>query len=232
MKIYIVKTYTVAHYGFKRLDEEKGFNSYLEALEYLQEEFFEEEDNDESYLKSYFAEIVEYYMQDKEIIITKTRFDCLGKVFATFKSTDNQRINYQSRIDKNFSPSFNIGDIVTLKYQNDTSVSLFDDTIGVVTGVPMSYIEWKDKYNRPDDFWDPVYMVEFVEDSGYLTHCHPVEEEMEAFNKKLPEELVILEKLSKYVKEEIIIKEEIIKSLRAGDIYALNTKTIKDIDWE
>ncbi len=229
MKIYIAKIYTVSTYGFKRLDEEKGFTDYSQALKYLKEEFFEEEDNDESFIKSYFAEIVEYHMVNKEAVITKTRFNCLGKVFATLKNTSNI-INRQQKIKKDFIPTFNIGDIVTLKYKDKRSISIFDETIGVVAGVPKPYIEWKEKYKLPDDAWDPTYLIEFIADSGYLDHCHPVEDEIELFNKSMPEELIVLEKLSKHFKKEIIVKDKILHDLRKGSIYALNVKTIKDID--
>ncbi len=230
MKIYIAKIYTVSTYGFKCLDEEKGFTSYSKALEYLREEFFEEEEDDESFIRNYFAEIVEYDIQNKEVIINKTRFNCLGEVFATLKNTSNQVMSRQPEIKKDFIPTFNIGDIVILKYQDKRSIDLFTDTIGVVSGVPKPYIEWKATYNLPDDAWDSVYLVEFISDSGYLTHCHPVEDEMVLFDKELPEELIILQTLSKHLKKEIVIKDKILHDLRGGDIYALNTKTIKDID--
>ncbi len=232
MKIFIAKTYTVVHYGFKRLDEEKGFDSYEKALNYLQTDFFEEDDVNKSYLKDYFAEIVEYNLCNNEVIITKTRFNCLGKVFATLKSTDNYVFRQNQKINKSFTPTFKEGDIVLLTYHAHNSLSLFNDTIGVVTGVPNSYHEWKKEYNLPDEVWEPIYFVEFIEDTGFLTHTHPMEEEMQLFNKKLPDELILLEKLSKHFKKEKIIDERILKALRSGDIYALNQKTINDIDWE
>ncbi len=59
MSIFVAKIYTVQHYGFRRLDEEKAFMSHEGALAYLQEEFFEEEDPD-GWGRDYFAEIAEY----------------------------------------------------------------------------------------------------------------------------------------------------------------------------
>ncbi len=212
-----------------RLDEEKGFTDYSEALKYLSEEFFEEEDDDESFIKDYFAEIVEYDIQNKEIVINKTRFNCLGEVFATLKDTSNSQFLHQQEIKKDFSPTFNIGDIVVLKNKSKSSISLFDETIGVVTSVPQTYSEWKKEYNLPDDCWEPNYIVEFIKDSGYLEHCHPIEAEMELFDKKLPKELILLEKLSKHFRKEMVIDDKILYDLRAENIFALNIKTIKDI---
>ncbi len=229
MKIYIAKIYTISTYGFRCLDEEKGFTSYSKELAYLREEFFEEDDSDSTFARKYFAEIVEYVTHDNEVIINKTRFDCLGKVFATLKDTSNQKFCYQQEINKNFVPTYNVGDIVMLKYKDGESVDLFTQTIGIVSGTPRSYVAWKEKYNLPDDAWDEAYLVEFIGDNGYLTHCHPSEEEMEIFNEKLPEELVLLEVLSRHFKKEITLDGKIIEDLRARNIYALNTKNIKDV---
>jgi len=231
MKLFVAQIYTVAQYDFRRLDEEKAFHTYEEAFEYLKQEFFEDE-CDESFLKSYFAEITEYNESDSEIVQTRTRFNCMGEVFKMLKNDDDdEEIGKPKEIDKNFVPQFKNGDVVTIKYVKGTSFSLFTDTIGVVTGAPSIYADWKNKYNLSDDFWEPVYMVEFVGDTGFLSHCHPFEQEMQLFENEIPAKLIVLEKLSNHFKKIKLIDEQIIKSMRFGEIYVLNNKTIKDVDW-
>lgn len=230
MKFFVSNIYTVAQYDFKRLDEEKAFNSYEKAFEFLKKEFFEDEYN-ESYLKSYFAEIVEYNLVGNEVKISRERFNCFGELFNFSKNTDVQKTK-SIKINKSFVPKYKIGDIVIIKYLKGISYSLFEDTVGVITGIPQGYKEWKEQYNLPDDSWEPVYLVEFIDDTGFLSHCHPFEQEIELHIKELSSELMILDKISKHYKKEKMINEKVLKSLRFREIYALNNKTIKDINWE
>ncbi len=161
------------------------------------------------------------------MLIVTTRYTLLGEVFATIRSDDEEE-RPGVEVDEGYVPSFREGDLVRITSRWGLSLMPSDGIIGVVTGVPKSYEDWR---RTASGAWDPVYMVECIAPTGYMTHFHPMEAEMAPFAGELPEDLLLLGRLSQHFRGEALIDEKTLSDLRLGEIYAYDVRTIGDVEW-
>lgn len=228
MSIYVAKVYTVGLYGFTRLDDERAFGTKEEALAYLREDFFEEEgDQDiEEWAKDYFAEIVEYSPKEGGgLEVIKTRYTLMGEVFFTLRDGVRDESQRVSTPAEDFTPKFQQGDIVRIRYNPNGSRALFAEVLGVVNGVPT------DTPASEGEEVDTCYLVDYIGEAGFLTHCHPEEAELELYAEALPEELRLLRFLSEDLRGRRSMPEELSQALYQGEIYALNIKGVREYSW-
>jgi hypothetical protein len=128
------------------------------------------------------------------------------------------------------SGKFKLGDLVHVKaFPKNPKSSIYMDTIGVISGVPLTYEQWKEAKQTDSDSlayygWDYNYAVSFIMEWGYLDHAHMLEEAVEPFTEDLPEELGLLRELQEYVRGRKKWSDEIVNALYEQKIFVKNVR--------
>jgi hypothetical protein len=228
MDIILVKIVKNYKWGYKKLIDEAVFDTHIEGMKWLKDEFF----CDEYYDNEYSAEIDRYYItvnKSKIMKISSESYTFFGKRLTppgVDKSSDEE-----PGYNRDFIPKFSKGDLVVFKNFIESNNGSFQDTIAVVSGVPLTLDERKAGSMRTEelDFTDQMYMIEYITDCGLLVHNHILEKDLIPFEKVIPEELKALEYLSQHFKGERPIKTNILQAMMSGEIYMLNRKTWHEV---
>jgi|GEM_PF-5529146 len=154
-KIFITKICTAGTYSYKRVDEECIFPTEEIALDYLKDNFFKQNPNQKS-LKFYYCEIDCFDIMSQQKIFHK----CFNLSGQRIYEEENEISIVNNRMDENYLPKFKKGDIVKIKSHKTSTFGLFNDTIGVIAGVPQT--------KETDKF----YLVDFIGDRGFYDHGH------------------------------------------------------------
>lgn len=221
MKVFIARILIENPFNYKKIREERIFRRYETAFEWLEESFF----NVEKYT-GYTSEIIEFYLKKTgdNTEQRKINFDHLGN-----QHPDDPTLN--PAMDSEFIPKYSKGDLVqfitfsftTLKYKN---------TIGVIAGVPFSGEERSLRFgkSREIDITDQMYTIEYISETGFSEHEHLLERDFQLYQKKLPEEMQFLNRLSLHLTGKQPISREVLEQIYNQKVYLLNIPCIKDFD--
>lgn len=212
-RIFITKICTAGTYSYKRVDEEHAFSTEETAMDYLEENFFDH-DADQKSMKLYYSEIDCFDIATGQKVFHKC-FNLLGN---RIYDEENDFLTKHSEVGKVSLTRFEKGNIVKIKSIKTSTYGLFNDTIGVIAGVPQTKST------------DKVYLVDFIGDRGFYDHGHPNEEELELYTDKLPTELIFLKALSEHYQGTKIIPENIFESLFTREVYLLNHRSWNDCE--
>ena len=221
---YIARKYYAQNYGSQNIYEESIFESYESAYKYIEE--ISEEDHDR-----FLSEIVSYVINDTESWENEQTwtFDRKGKLVRFYdaqKKYENCRVIerdgykeiYEEPKPKSYTGLFQIGDIVIVKaFPWNCDSPIPEDTLGVVANRPVLYNEWIEQgYDKYD--WDNKYVIDFIRD-GYMDHMHVEEHGVKKAEKKIPEKLSFLIRLSNHYNGKKPLKFEIFKDVIDGNIF-------------
>ncbi|OXM82280.1 hypothetical protein [Paenibacillus rigui] len=127
----------------------------------------------------------------------KWEYDIKGNLCRKF--VNNNGWNYESEWKINGN-SFSLGDIVfVMGNLKNPYAYTNEDIIGVIADVPKTLDEWN-SLGYSDDEWKKTYLIDYVNSSGYFTHCHVDEEGIFLYEQSIPEDLAILQSLSDHYK--------------------------------
>ncbi len=227
MEIILFKIVKNYKWGYKKLIEEAVFNTHPEGMKWLEDEFF----CNEYYDNEYSAEVDRYYNKEnksKTMKISRESYTFFGKQLTPEEDNFSDE---EPGYNQDFVPEFSKGDIVVFNNFIESNNGSFQDTIAVISGVPLTFNERKSRSMRTEelDFTDQMYMIEYITDCGLLVHNHILEKDLIPFEKVIPEELKALEYLSQHFKGERPIKTNILQAMMSGEIYMLNRKTWHEV---
>ncbi len=226
-KIYIARKYTANDAGAKHYYEERAFTSYDNAFEFIE---YISEENDEAFLSEIAIFLLNSHFGFEKMAVHT--FDKEGKLLVNEEETkdlknyyvieeNGEQTLYPKRSPESFSGKYNVGDLVFIRAFPWNKVSpTYEDTIGVISEVPVSYNEWIEKGNEKFT-WDNTYVVDCIRD-GYLGHWHIEEVGISPYEDGLPKKLKFLKILSDYYLEQIEIPKNIFEKIICGDLFVEN----------
>ena len=192
-------------------------------MKWLKDEFF----SDEYYNNEYSAKVDRYYKPEnksEKMKISRESYNFFGKQLTPEEDNFSDE---EPGYNHDFVPKFSKGDLVVFKNFIESNNGSFQDTIAVISGVPLTFDERKLRSMRTEelDFTDQMYMIEHITDCGLLVHDHILEMDLIPFEKLIPEELKALEHLSLHFNGERPIKVNTLQAMMSGEIYMLNRKS-------
>lgn len=221
MEIIVSRVFRNYRYSYQKLEEEMAFPSEADGMEWLKEEFF----NNEYYNEELTGELVRYEVEEDsaETSISHRKFNYHGNEISTEEDPGSDK---EPKYDVEFIPKFYKGEIVVFKELASLSERTFQDRLAIVTGIPLTYAERKSQEMRTENlnYTDQMYMLEYITTCGTLEHAHVLEEDMLPFEAQVPEELKALEQLSLHFKGTKPIGEDVLLAMMKGEVYMLNRK--------
>ena len=226
MEIIVTKVFRNYRFGYQKLEEEMAFPSEADGMEWLKEEFF----NNEYYNEEFTGELVLYEVEEnsRETSISQRKFNFQGKEFSPEEAPGSDK---EPEYDLEFVPKFSKGEIVVFNELASLSERTFQDRLAIVTGIPLTYAERKSQEMRTEnlDYTDQMYMLEYITACGTLEHAHVLEDDLLPYEAQVPEELKILEQLSLHFKGIKPIDEEVLLAMMKGEVYMLNRKNWREV---
>lgn len=226
MKIYVTRIFQNYIYGYRKLVEEETLINLNDGMEWLKEEFFKSE----YYNDQFTAELVVYEVEkvSQKVCTSKRSFHYSGNELSTAEDPESET---EPQYDRSFIPEYAKGDMVVFRELACLTERTYQDTLAVVTGVPLTFAERKSRKMRTEDldYTDQMYILEHITELGSLEHSHILEEDLVLYEDPVPEELKALEILSHHFKGIKPIKDEVLLSMMKGEIYMLNRKSWREV---
>jgi hypothetical protein len=202
--VYIAREILVSDGGLIRIDEEGIFSTFDAAyafIEHLRKEGQYVNESSAS-IEAFRHEIIQSRLNDYE--------NWNSEVTWTYKLNGELLSRCDAGIEPpnpfesvSFRSLFELGEIVRAKPSFEEPEShLATENYGVICQIPVSQESWKTS-GEPLEDWDGAYIVLLISEmTNLLYHEHLIEICLDKFEGTLPEDLIFLNLLSKYIEND------------------------------
>lgn len=215
-RIYIARQCTFEDYGFKQINDENIFLTFKEAERYIN--YISDPISYSKGEKQCRNEIISYIIADKSwahSIIWE--YTIQGKFITDSHKKNSVRNRFNPM--KDYMGKYNIGNFVYVDASPWNPYSCREiDTLGVIAWKPLPYNEWiRNKNNKKE--WSSQYIIDFINNKGYLDHLHIEEPGIKTYKKRIPNKYSFLKTLQDHYLNKKCINKRILKDLYNGKIF-------------